>query len=189
MWSAGSLQGGIQDLTSRPTPGLGGATSFYTPTCTHCHGRPGDHPHGGDAVVAGGGDGDGCWVEGRGGDAVGLHHRGVVDHMGLSRVDGLGVVSSLETSTHNQLSPVQDVQLWSLLPPSPVGEPDCCPAVLPVRRCSVGGRHCGWGTWGSGRGSGWGCTEEALRLTVSGELCTEFPLKCILKKQRKKKRG
>lgn len=71
-----------------------------TPTCTHCHGCPGDHPHGRNAVVARGGDGDGCGVEGCGGDAVGLHHSGVMDHMRLSRIDGLGVVSSLENNTH-----------------------------------------------------------------------------------------
>lgn len=56
-----------------------------------------------------------------------------------------------------------------------------------MRRCSVGGRHCGWGTWVLGRGSGLGCTEEALHLTVLGELCTEFPLKCILKNKQKKR--
>lgn len=99
VWSAGSLQEGIQDLTPQLT--LAWVELHRSiPTCTHCHGRPGDHPHGGNAVVAGGGDGDGCGVEGCGGDAVGLHHRGVMDHMGLSRVDGLGVVSSLETNTH-----------------------------------------------------------------------------------------
>lgn len=97
----GPYRKGIQDLTSQLTPPPAWVElRRSTPTCTHCHGRPGDHPHGGNAVVAGGGDGDGCGVEGRGGDAVGLHHRGVMDHMGLSRVHGLGVVSSLETNTH-----------------------------------------------------------------------------------------
>lgn len=66
-----------------------------TPTCAHCHGCPGDHPHGRNAVVARGGDGDGCWVEGCRGDAVGLHHGGVMDHMWLSRIDRLSVISSL----------------------------------------------------------------------------------------------
>lgn len=56
-----------------------------------------------------------------------------------------------------------------------------------MRICSVVGRHCGWGTLVLGRGSGLGCTEEALHLTVLGELCTEYPLKYILKKTKKKK--
>lgn len=69
--------------------------SDSTPTCTHCHGCPGYHPHGRNAVVARGRNGDGCGVEGCGGDAVGLHHSGVMDHMWLSRIDRLSVISSL----------------------------------------------------------------------------------------------
>lgn len=57
-----------------------------------------------------------------------------------------------------------------------------------MRICSVEGRHCGWGTLVLGRGSGLGCREEVLHLTVLGELCTEYPLKYILKKQTNKKK-
>lgn len=64
-------------------------------TCAHGHGCPGYHPHGGHAVVARCGDGDGGGVEGCGGDAVWLHHGGVMDHMRLSCVHWLGVIRSL----------------------------------------------------------------------------------------------
>lgn len=59
-----------------------------------------------------------------------------------------------------------------------------------MRICSVEGRHCGWGTWVLGRGSGSGCMEEAPHLTVLGELCKEYPLRYILKNKSiiKKKR-
>lgn len=70
-------------------------------TCTHRHGRSGHHPHGSHAVVAGGGDGDRGRVEGRGGDAVRLHHGGVMDHMGLSRIHWWSVVRSLLGSTQD----------------------------------------------------------------------------------------
>lgn len=50
-----------------------------------------------------------------------------------------------------------------------------------MRICSVGGRHCGWGTLVLGRGWGWGCMGEGLHLTVWGGLCREYPLKYILK--------
>lgn len=50
----------------------------------------------------------------------------------------------------------------------------------PVRICSAGGRHCGWGTWPWGTGSGSGCRAGALRWTGSGALCTESLLKYIL---------
>lgn len=56
--------------------------------------------------------------------------------------------------------------------------------LLPVRICSVEGRHCGWGTLVLGRGWGLGCTEEGLHLTVLEELCMECLLKYILKKQK-----
>ena len=62
-------------------------------TCAHSHGCPGDHAHGSHAVVVPLGR-HRCGVEG-GGDAVGLYHRGVVDHMGLGGVDRLGVVRPL----------------------------------------------------------------------------------------------
>lgn len=101
--SAGSLQESINELN--PFSFQGYCSSYLelvlvkvsdsTPTCTHCHGCPGYHPHGRNAVVARGRYGDGCGVEGCGGDAVGLHHSGVMDHMWLSRIDRLSVISSL----------------------------------------------------------------------------------------------
>lgn len=60
-------------------------------TCWHCHGGASDHAHG---HAVGAGRGHRGWVDGRG-DAVGLHHRGVVDDVGLGRIHGLGVISSL----------------------------------------------------------------------------------------------
>lgn len=68
------------------------------PTCAHGHGGASHHPHGSHAVVAGGGDWDRGGVEGRGGDAVGLHHRGVMDHVRLSRIHWRGVIGSLRRS-------------------------------------------------------------------------------------------
>lgn len=68
-------------------------------TCAHGHGCPGYHPHGRHAVVARGRNRDWGRVEGCGGDAVGLHHSGVMDHMWLGRVHWLGVVCSLSKKT------------------------------------------------------------------------------------------
>lgn len=65
------------------------------PTCAHGHGCPGYHPHGSHAVVARSRYRDGGRVEGCRGDAVRLHHGGVMDHMWLSRIHWLGVIRSL----------------------------------------------------------------------------------------------
>lgn len=64
-------------------------------TCAHGHGCPSYHPHGSHAVVARSRYRDRGRVEGCGGDAVRLHHGGVMDHMWLSGKHWLGVVRSL----------------------------------------------------------------------------------------------
>lgn len=64
-------------------------------TCAHGHGCPSYHPHGSHAVVARSRYWDGGRVEGCGGDAVRLHHGGVMDHMWLSRIHWLGIIRSL----------------------------------------------------------------------------------------------
>ena len=71
-------------------------------TCGHGHGGAANHAHwqgtgagGGRGRWGGGSGGDLRGVEG-GGEAVGLHHRGVVDDVGLGRrVDRLRVVRPL----------------------------------------------------------------------------------------------
>lgn len=64
-------------------------------TCAHGHGCPSYHPHGSHAVVARSRYRNRGRVEGCGGDAVRLHHGGVMDHMRLSGKHWLGVVRSL----------------------------------------------------------------------------------------------
>lgn len=71
------------------------------PTCTHRHGCASYHPHGSHAIVAGSRYRDGGGVEGCGGDAVRLHHGGVMDHMWLSRIHWLSVVRSLPGGTRD----------------------------------------------------------------------------------------
>lgn len=72
--------------------------------CAHGHSCPSYHPHGSHAVVARSRYGDGGRVEGCGGDAVRLHHGGVMDHMWLSRIHWLGVVRSLSGRTQERVN-------------------------------------------------------------------------------------
>ena len=71
-------------------------------TCAHGHGCPGYHPHGSHSVVAWSRYRDWGGVQGCGGDAVRLHHGGVMDHMWLSRIHWLGVVRSLSGGTQER---------------------------------------------------------------------------------------
>lgn len=116
--SAGSLQEGINELNQPRSFSdilwfLFRTVEFSQspPTCAHCHGCPGYHPHGRNAAVARGRYGDRCGVEGCGGDAVGLHHGGVMDHMWLSRIDRLGVISSLSRWAHTLVT-LKTSWLW-----------------------------------------------------------------------------
>ena len=83
----------------------------YGPTCAHSHGCPSYHPHGSHAVVARSRYRDRCRVEGCGGDAVGLHHSGVMDHMWLSSIHWLGIVRSLSGSTRERVSEAEGVRV------------------------------------------------------------------------------
>lgn len=82
-------------------------------TCAHGHGCTSYHPHGSHAVVARSRYRNGGRVEGCGGNAVGLHHSSVMDHMWLS-IHWLGIVRSLTERTQERFGEAEHIKLNSV---------------------------------------------------------------------------